>query len=404
MNLYACLQLALRALHKHRIRAMLTTLGVIVGVGSVIAMLAVGTGSQRRVEQVLEKMGTNHVTVRAGSATRKGIRTWAGTATRLTIADADAIRGLPDILAVAPIIKRPLKVRARGKNWATEVFGVTPEYITIRSWKLDQGEFFSSSHVNRSAHVCILGHTVVRELFGLRDPMGEVLIVKKLACRVIGVLSKKGLNSWGSDEDDVILLPITTMQRRLIGRTYIHRILIETRDLEAALSVQTGIRKLMRQRHRLQPNQEDDFRVGTQADLAQASEESARVFTWLLGSIASVSLLVGGIGIMNIMLVSVTERTREIGIRMALGARHRDVLAQFLFEASVLSGAGGITGIFAGISSALAIGRFSELPVTVTFWSVGIAFLFSVLVGIVFGLYPAHKAASLRPADALRYE
>jgi putative ABC transport system permease protein len=371
---------------------MLTALGVIVGVGSVIAMLAVGTGSQRRVEQELEKMGTNHVTVRAGSATRKGIRSWAGTATRLTIADADAIRGLPDILAVAPIIMRPLKVRARGENWATEVFGVTPEYITIRSWKLDQGEFFSSSHVNRSAHVCILGHTVMRELF------------KKLACRVIGVLSKKGLNSWGSDEDDVILLPITTMQRRLMGRTYIHRILIETRDQETALSVQKGIRKLMRQRHRLQPNQEDDFRVGTQAHLARASEESARVFTWLLGSIASVSLLVGGVGIMNIMLVSVTERTREIGIRMALGARHRDVLAQFLFEASVLSGAGGIIGILAGVSSALAIGRFSELPVTVTFWSVGLAFLFSVLVGIVFGLYPARKAASLRPADALRYE
>lgn len=404
MSLGACLQLALGALHKHRIRAILTTLGVIIGVASVIAMLGVGAGSQRRVAEELEKMGTNHVTVRAGSATRKGIRAWAGTATRLTTADADAIRDLPNILAVAPIVKRPLKARARGMNWATEVFGVTPEYITVRNWDLDQGEFFTPWHVNRAAHVCVVGQTVVRELFGLRDPMGEVIIVKQLACRVIGVLTKMGFWSSGSDKDDVILLPITTMQRKLMGKKYIHHILIETPDREAALTVQTDITRLMRRRHRLLPHQDDDFRVGTRADLAEASEESARVFTWLLGSIASVSLLVGGMGIMNIMLVSVTERTREIGIRMALGARHRDVLLQFLFEALVLSGVGGVIGVFSGIASAFAIGYFSELPVTITFWSLGLAFLFSALVGVVFGIYPAGKAANLRPADALRYE
>jgi putative ABC transport system permease protein len=349
-------------------------------------------------------MGINHVTVSAGSATRRGIRAWAGTATRLTIPDAEAIRELPNIRAVAPIVSRPLKARARGLNWATVVYGMTPEYLAIRRWELDQGEFFTSWHVDRAAHVCVLGQTVARELFGFRDPMGQVVIVSELACRVIGVLEKKGLNSWGSDEDDVILLPITTMQRKLLGRSYIHRILIEIPDREAAMGVQAGIEKLMRQRHRLQPHQDDDFRIGTRTDIAQASEESARVFTWLLGSIASVSLLVGGIGIMNIMLVSVTERTREIGIRMALGARRRDVLLQFMFEALLLSGVGGVIGIVAGIASAVSIGHFSELPITVTFWSIGLAFLFSTLVGIVFGLYPAGKAAGLRPAEALRYE
>ncbi len=404
MTWVTCLQLALRALHKHRIRALLTALGVIVGVGSVVAMLGVGTGSQRRVAQELERLGTNHVTVRAGSATRKGVRAWAGTATRLTMADADAIRALPGARAVAPIMRRPLRTRARGMNWATEVVGTTPEFAGIRSWQLDQGEFFTTWHVKRAAHVCVLGKTVVRELFGLRNPLGELVIIRDLACRVIGVLSQKGFSSSGSDQDDVIVMPMTTMQQKVMGWTHVNRILVETPDRGTALRVQADIRTLMRQRHRLQPGQDDDFRVGSRADLAQASEESARVFTWLLGSIASVSLLVGGIGIMNIMLVSVTERTREIGIRMALGARHRDVLLQFLFEALMLSGAGGVIGLVLGIVTALAIGRFSDLPITITAWSLGLAFLFSGLVGAVFGLYPAGKAARLRPAEALRHE
>ncbi len=250
----------------------------------------------------------------------------------------------------------------------------------------------------------MLGQTVALELFGLRNPLGEVILVKEIACRVLGVLAKKGASSWGRDQDDLLLMPITTVQRKLMGKTYIHRILVQTPDRDIALRVQEDIRRLMRQRHRLEPHQDNDFRVGTRADLAQASEESARVFTWLLGSIASVSLLVGGIGIMNITLVSVTERTREIGIRMALGARRRDVLLQFLLEALVLSGAGGVMGVFAGIASALAIGQLSDLPVSITRWSVGLAFLFSGVVGIVFGLYPARKAANLRPAEALRYE
>jgi putative ABC transport system permease protein len=399
------LLLALRGIRKNGMRAILTTLGVMVGVGAVIAMLAVGAGSRQRVAEELEKMGTNNVSVRAGSATRSGVRGWAGTATRLTIADAEAIRDeLPGIVSVAPIVNRLTRVRYRGTNWATQVKGVSPEYLSIRNWQLDQGEFFTDWHVKRAAHVCVLGQTVALELFKLRTPVGEVVLIQEIACRVIGLLTKKGASSSGRDQDDLVLMPVTTVQRKLIGKTFIHQVLVQTPDQEAALRVQEDIRRLMRQRHRLQPQQDDDFRLWTSAELAQASEESARVFTWLLACIASVSLLVGGIGIMNITLVSVTERTREIGIRMALGARRTHVLAQFLLEALVLSVAGGVMGVFIGIAAALAIGRFSGLPVSVASWSVGLAFLFSGVVGIVFGLYPARKAANLRPAEALRYE
>lgn len=385
-------------------RAILTTLGVVVGVAAVIAMLAVGAGSRKRVAEELEKMGTNNVSVRAGSATRSGVRGWAGTATRLTLADAQAIHELPEIIAAVPIVDKLARARYRGTNWATQVKGVSPEYLSIRHWQLDQGEFFTDWHVKRAAHVCVLGQTVALELFKLRNPVGEIVLVKELACRVIGLLTKKGASSWGRDQDDLILMPVTTVQRKLIGKTYIHQVLVQTPDQNAALRVQQDIRRLMRQRHRLQPQQDDDFRLWTSAELAQASQESARVFTWLLACIASVSLLVGGIGIMNITLVSVTERTREIGIRMALGARHTHVLMQFLLEALVLSVAGGVIGVLVGIAAALAIGRFSGLPVSIASWSVALAFMFSGIVGIVFGLYPARRAANLRPADALRYE
>ena len=404
MTWIATLQLALRALRRNRIRAMLTAVGVIVGVGSVITMLAIAAGSQQRVADALDKLGPNNVSVKAGSATRSGVRAWAGTATRLTVSDAEAIRELDGVIATSPLMRWPLQIRYRGANWATEVVGVTPAYLLIKAWSVDQGEFFTDWHVERAAHVCVLGHTAALELFGLKNPVGEVVLVKEIACRVLGVLARKGVSGSGRDQDDIVLMPVTTMQRKIMGKTYIHRILVQTPDQDAALRVQQDIRVLMRQRHRLQPNQVDDFRVGSSADLAQASQESARVFTWLLGSIAAVSLVVGGIGIMNIMLVSVTERTREIGLRRALGARQKDILAQFLLEALVLSGAGGMLGVLLGITAALAIGEFSDLPVLILPWSVGLAFMFSGLVGIVFGLYPAQRAASLHPVDALRYE
>ncbi len=358
MNLVSWLHLALSALRRNRVRALLTTVGVMFGVGAVIAMLAVGTGSQRRIAKQLETMATNNLTVIAGSATRSGVRAWAGTATRLQMEDADAIAELPAISTVAPIAQKLSQVRYLGTNWATQVEGVTPAYLLIRKWTLADGEFFTDWHVNRAAHVCVLGQTVAQELFGLREPVGEVVIIKGIACRILGVLNRRGATSWGRDQDDVVLMPITTVQRKLVGKAHIHRILVQTPDQETALGVQAEVRALMRARHRLQPQQDDDFRIYTRADLAQASRESARVFTWLLSSIASVSLLVGGIGIMNIMLVSVTERTREIGIRMALGARHRDILGQFLLEALVLSVVGGVSGVLFGLGAAAAIGRF----------------------------------------------
>jgi len=404
MNLTTALQLALRALWRNRTRAMLTTLGVVIGVGSVIAMLGVGSGAQQRIAEQLASMGTNSLVVRPGSVTRGGVRTGAGGITSLTIEDSEAIAELAEVLAVSPSVRSTAQVRYRGTNWGTAIEGVTPDYVTTHNWLLAEGEFITQRQVQGAAHVCVLGQTVTRELFGLRNPLGQTLVIKGLACQVIGVLTERGATAWGSDQDDVILMPITTVQRKLKGITHIERIELLAASREASFRLPDEITRLLRQRHRLRDDQADDFRIHNRAELAQASEESARVFTWLLGSIASVSLLVGGIGIMNIMLVSVTERTREIGIRMALGARQRDILWQFLLEALLLSTAGGVLGIFLGLGGALAVARFSQLPVQVTPGSIIIAFLFAALVGAFFGMHPARKASRLRPIEALRYE
>lgn len=404
MSWIAALQLALRALWRNKTRAMLTTLGVVIGVASVIAMVAIGAGAQKRVAEQLESMGTNNLVVRPGTITHGGVRTGAGTSERLTRGDAEALRDISGVIAVAPSVRTSEQVRYRGTNWGTSIEGVTPDYVAVRSWQMSEGKFFSDQHVIAAAHVCILGQTVARELFGLADPVGESVVLKGLSCRVLGVLGTKGASPWGSDQDDVVMMPISTVQRKIKGVTFIDRIEIETSGREAASRVVVEVTRILRQRHRLQNDQPDDFRTFNRAELAQASEESARVFTWLLGSIASVSLLVGGIGIMNIMLVSVTERTREIGIRMALGAKRQDILWQFLLEALMLSCAGGLLGIILGLGSADILARFSEFPVTITPWSVSVAFLFAALVGIFFGIHPARKASRLQPIEALRYE
>ena len=282
--------------------------------------------------------------------------------------------------------------------------GVTPDYIQVKNWPLEVGDFFTDQHVVSAAHVCVLGKTVARELFGITNPIGETVVMKGLACTVLGVLSEKGASAFGTDQDDSVFAPLTTVQRKIMGITYIERVEVQTAGREATYQVMKDATQLLRYRHRLTEEQADDFRIFNRAELAKASEDSANVFTWLLGSIASVSLLVGGIGIMNIMLVSVTERTREIGIRMALGARRRDILWQFLLEALVLSIAGGIIGIFLGIVGAVVMAKFSNFPVSITHWSIILAFSFSAVVGIFFGLHPARKASRLRPIEALRYE
>jgi len=404
MSWGAALQLALRALWRNKTRAALTALGVIIGVASVIAMVAIGAGAQQRIAETLENLGTNTLVIRPGTVTRGGVRTGAGGQTSLTREDAVAITDLRDVVAVAPSVRSSAQIRYRGTNWGTSVEGVTPAYVDVRSWPLAAGAFITEQHVAGAAHVCVLGQTVARELFGLASPLGETLVVKGTACKVIGVMEEKGATAWGTDQDDAVVMPITTVQRKLLGITHIHRIDIATSGREASFQALKDITQLLRSRHRLTGEDADDFRSYNRAELAQSSEESARVFSWLLGSIASVSLLVGGIGIMNIMLVSVTERTREIGIRMALGARRRDILWQFLLEALLLSAAGGVLGILVGLGGALAVARFSELPVSITPGSVLIACLFAGLVGVFFGLHPARKAAQLRPIDALRYE
>jgi len=398
------LRLAILALWRNKARAMLTALGVIIGVGAVIAMLAVGAGAQQRIASQLENMGSNSLVVRSGSVTHGGVRTGAGTITTLIAADAEAIAQVPGVVATAPSVRTSAQARYRGNNWGTSVEGVTEDFPTVKNWPLEEGEFFTARQVVSAENVCVLGRTVARELFGLLNPVGEMIILKGLACRVIGVLSEKGASAWGQDQDDTIIAPLTTVQRKLLGINYIHRIEVQTTGKEAATSAYREIQRLLRQRHRIRADDDDDFRMYNRAELAKTAEESASVFTWLLGSIASVSLLVGGIGIMNIMLVSVTERTREIGIRMALGARRRDILWQFLLEALVLSGVGGVFGVLFGVAVALSLARLSQFQVSITPWSIVLAFSFAAIIGIFFGLHPARKASRLQPIEALRYE
>ena len=404
MNWVAAIQLALTAVWRNKTRAMLTTLGVIIGVASVIAMVAIGAGAQKRIAEQLESMGTNSLVIRPGSITHGGVRTGAGTTTSLTREDADAIKQVPGVIAVAPSVRSSVQLRYRGTNWGTSIEGVTPDYLTVTNVSVTEGEFFTDQQVISADHVCVLGQTARRELFGLASPVGEVIIMKGVACKVLGVLSEKGASAWGSDQDDRVLAPLTTVQRKIMGVTNIDHIEVQTSGRDASYQVMKDVTQLLRQQHRLTEEQPDDFRIFNRAELAKTSEESAKVFTWLLGSIASVSLIVGGIGIMNIMLVSVTERTREIGIRMALGARRRDILWQFLLEAVLLSAAGGVLGVFLGAGGAIMLAKFSKFPVSITPLSIVVAFTFAALVGIFFGLHPARKASRLLPIQALRYE
>ena len=401
---YTAFSLALRSLWRNKVRAMLTALGVIIGVGSVIAMLAVGAGAQQRIATQLEKMGSFSLTIRSGSTSHGGVRSGTGTITNLVMDDAEAIAMLPNVITAAPSVHGSAQVRYRGSNWGTAVEGVTPDYVAVRNWPVEEGEFFTMRQVKAADNVCVLGHTVARELFGLASPVGEIIVIKGMACRVLGVLSVKGASAWGADQDDTILAPVTTVQRKVIGITHIHRIEVQTGGADEAGAAYSEIKRLLRERHRLQPEQDDDFRIFNRAELARTAAENASVFTWLLGSIASVSLLVGGIGIMNIMLVSVTERTREIGIRLAIGALEREVLLQFLVEAVVLSSFGGLLGILLAVATTYGLSALMGMPPLLDAGIMLLAFLFSAAVGVIFGFFPARKAARQDPIEALRYE
>jgi len=410
VNVLASSHIALRALRVNKLRSTLTMLGIIIGVGAVIAMVAIGSGAQARVAEQLQALGANMIFVFPGSTTSGGLRAGAGSSISLTEEDAWTIqRDVQGVVVAAPTMRGSGQLVWGNLNWSTMIVGVTPEYFDARDWPTTSGRVFTQEDVDGAAKVAILGQTVAQSLFGDTDPIGQTVRVKKLLCTVVGVLDSKGQNTFGQDQDDVIVIPLTTAKRKVLGvslanaRT-VNGISIKVADNEDLKEVQQHIRDLVRQRHRLQPGQDDDFGIRSAAEMVQTKDEQAQLMTKLLMSIASVSLLVGGIGIMNIMLVSVTERTREIGLRMAVGARGRDILTQFLVEALTVALIGGSVGVVAGLGASFALAYFGEWRTVVSPPAILLAFTFSGLIGIFFGFYPARKAAGLNPIDALRYE
>jgi putative ABC transport system permease protein len=407
-TLLASFGIALRAITANKLRSGLTMLGIIIGVGAVIAMIAVGTGAKARIAEQIASMGSNIIIVLSGSSTSGGLRFGAGSAPTLKVEDAKAIlREVPGVRHSVPGLPGVAQVVYGNQNWSTVVYGVTPEILEVREWVLAAGRNFSQQDLDGAAKVCLLGKTVVDNLFGAVDPAGQVVRIKNVPFSVIGVLAPKGQTTSGQDQDDTIFVPLTTAQKRLFGTRFpgmVRFITVQATGMEVMNDVEDGITALLRQRHRIQPNQENDFSVRNLTEIASSAEQSARVMSLLLGAIASISLLVGGIGIMNIMLVSVTERTREIGIRIAVGAKGKDILLQFLIEALMLSLMGGTLGIAAGVAGTVLLASYTEWPVLFSPEAMVLAFLFAGSVGVFFGFYPARKASLLNPIEALRYE
>jgi putative ABC transport system permease protein len=405
IRLLMTMRVARRALGRNKLRSALTMLGVIIGVGAVIAMVAIGQGAQASIRAKIASLGANSLIILPGSTTQNGVRYgWGGRAT-LRAADVKAIQNeCPAVALVTPAVWTTTQVVYANQNWATTIHGASIEYPDIREWPLLSGSWFMQEDVDTAGKVAVLGGTVADMLFEGIDPVGQVIQINNMPFRVVGLLTPKGQSTTGRDQDDIVFIPYTTAQTKVIGITHIHGILASAVSNAMMGQALDQITALLRQRHRLLPWQEDDFSVRPLADVAAAEEESSRIMTLLLGSIASISLLVGGIGIMNIMLVSVMERTREIGIRMAVGAKKRDILWQFLIEAMLLSLSGGIVGIGLGIGGSKLISTMAAWPSLISWNAVLLAFFFSGAVGIFFGFYPARKAAQLDPIQALRYE
>ncbi len=383
-------------------------LGIVIGVGAVIAMVAVGTGASRQITEQIASMGSNLLIVLPGSMTSGGVRMGAGTQSTLSLGDADAI--LKECSAVeedAPILGGAAQVVFGHLNWSTTITGTTPGMLIVRDWALSSGRPFTNQDVRSATKVCLVGQTVVDNLFNDQNPLGQTIRIKNVPFTVIGVLSSKGQSSQGQDQDDVILIPVTASQKKLFGAQFpgmVRIVMVKARSGDDLSLAEHQVTELLKQRHHIGPKQDNDFTVRNLTQIMQAREQSTQVMTLLLGAIASVSLLVGGIGIMNIMLVSVTERTREIGIRMAIGAKTWDIRLQFMIEALTLSLIGGVAGILLGVSSSTALSSLSGWPTVVSVPSILLAFSFSGFIGIFFGFYPAYKASLLRPIDALRYE
>ena len=405
MDFMNTFRLALRALARNKMRSALTMLGIIIGVGAVIAVVSIGQGANYLVQQGIAAMGTNAVFIAAGSNRAGGVRQGYGGVKTLTIDDMNAIlREIPLIQQAAPSLSNNQQVVYGNQNWNTRVTGTTPNYFDIRTWPVQSGSIFSDEEVDLAANVCVLGTTVAKILFLDEDPIGKTLRIGNLPFRVDGVLSSKGQSSVGQDQDDIIFAPYTTVQRKIQGITWLQFINASAVSQPASIAAVAPIESLLRERHRLRPGTDNDFLIRTQADIEDLADQTQSVMTLLLGGIASVSLLVGGIGIMNIMLVSVTERTREIGVRMAVGATQDDVRRQFLVEAVTLSMMGGFIGIVFGLVGSALISNLLSWPTLISGKAIVAAVIFSAAVGIFFGYYPAHKAAQLDPIEALRYE
>jgi putative ABC transport system permease protein len=396
---------AIKALRRNRMRTLLTALGIIIGVAAVIIMVGLGQGAGAEVREQVNRLGQNVVLVFPGARQLGGVSIGGGSANTLTTADARALRDeIPEVIAASPEVRSQTLIVHGNRNWHTRVYGQSHDYLQIRQWPMDSGRMYTEEEVERSALVAVVGHTIVEELFDGSDPIGETIRIRGVPIEIIGVLSVKGMSLMGSVQDDIVLIPYTTAFQRISGRTHAMVINIQVYNEESMDIAQAKITDLLRERHNLSPDQPNDFTVQTQEEVAQAATETSRIMTWLLASIAGVSLFVGGIGIMNVMLVSVTERTREVGLRLAVGARSPDVLLQFLIESVVLCLLGGIGGILLGVVATEVIATYAGWPALFSTEAMIVAVSVSAAVGVFFGFYPAWKASRLDPIVALRRE
>ncbi|MBJ6800773.1 ABC transporter permease [Geomonas propionica] len=407
-TLYQSLLIALRALRVNKMRALLTMLGIIIGIAAVIAMVAIGSGASKMISDQISSIGSNLLLVLPGSVTSGGMRSGSGGTQTLTYDDARAIKAeCPSVAAVAPNVRGSGQVVYGNQNWSTVVYGVTPDMVDVRDWTIVAGRNITQSDVDGATKNCLIGQTVADNLFGGTDPVSKIIRIKKIPFTVVGVLGRKGQSPQGQDQDDVIYVPLRTAQRKLLGSQFpnvVGSIMVQAKSAEVLDKAEDEVTALLNQRHRIGPNREIDYSIRNLSELLAVTEQSSKVMSILLGAVASISLVVGGIGIMNIMLVSVTERTREIGIRIAIGAKKRDILLQFLTEAVLLTTCGGLIGMLLGVAGAKLVASFIGWPTLISVNTIIIAFAFSAGVGVFFGFYPARKAASLNPIDALRYE
>ncbi|MBN1600091.1 MAG: ABC transporter permease [Chitinispirillaceae bacterium] len=395
---------AVKSILRNRVRSFLTTLGIIIGVASVIVMVSIGKGAQNDIQNQIKSMGTNIIMIMPGSQNTRGSSMGAGSRQSLTLKDAELIQQVETVIAVSPVTRMSGQLVSGNGNWQTSMYGVTPEYLIIREWSVETGEMFTQKDVQGSSKVIVIGKTIAEELFPGQDPVGKSIRFGKVPLKIVGVLAAKGQNAMGQDQDDIVLAPVKTVLNRMNRVRHIQQIMASASTMNDITKASEEIECMLRNSHGITADDDNDFQIRTQSDIMTRATETARTMTLLLSAIAGVSLLVGGIGIMNIMLVSVTERTREIGIRMAIGARESDILMQFLIEAVVLSSMGGIIGVGISMGIVWAMTALFGLKTSVDLLTIGLALLFSAVVGIFFGFYPAGKAARLNPIEALRYE